>query len=139
VTQTKEVIHEEQSGVTPKGTTVTRQKTQVYSPEVEEQVNIWTVNRIIYYIAGVIETLLIFRFTLKLLGANPGSPFVSFVYGVSGIFEAPFRGIFSTEVFQGLETTSVLEPSTLFAILIYLVLAVGITELVKVLTASDSD
>lgn len=135
--QTKEVIHEEQSGITPKGTTVAREMTQVSSPEVEEQVNIWTVNRFVYYITGVLEVLLVFRFTLKILGANPLSPFVSFTYMISGIFEAPFRGIFSSPVFEGIETVSILEPSTLFAILVYLVLAVGLTELIKVLTASD--
>ena len=138
--QTTEVIKEEQSGVTPKGANITKQKTQVISPEVEEEKTIWTADRIVFYIAGVIETLLIFRFTLKLLGANAGSPFVNFIYTLSGIFEMPFRGIFSTSVFQGGEpTVSVLEPSSLFAILVYLVIAIGIVQLINVLTGTESD
>lgn len=138
--QTTEVIKEEQTGVTPKGAAITKQKTQVISPEVEEEVQVWTANRIVYYIAGVIEALLIFRFTLKLLGANPGSPFVGFIYTISGVFEAPFRGIFNSSVFQGAEqTASVLEPSTLFAILVYLIVAIGIAQLINVLTATDTD
>lgn len=136
MTQTQEVVREKSSGVAPGGKSVTREKVEVSSPEVEEQVTIWTLNRFVYYIGGVIETFLVFRFTLKILGANPFSPFVSFIYAVSGVFEAPFRGIFRSAVNQGLETVSIFEPSTLFAALIYLVLIVGIVELVKVLTAT---
>ncbi len=137
--QTQEVVRERSAGVTPSGKSVVRQTTQVSSPEIEEKVNIWSLNRLVFYIAGVIETLLVFRFTLKILGANPVSPFVSFIYAVSGVFEAPFRGIFHTSVAEGLETVSVLEPSTIFAFLVYLVLAIGIVELVNVLTAADTD
>jgi hypothetical protein len=137
--QTQEVVRERSEGVTPSGKSVVRQTTQVSSPEVEEKVTIWSLNRLVYYIAGAIETLLVFRFTLKILGANPGSPFVSFLYALSGFFVAPFRGIFGTTVSEGLETVSVLEPSTIFAILVYLVLAIGVVELVNVLTANDMD
>lgn len=127
--QTTEVIKEQQSGITPKGASITKQKTQIISPEAEEEVQIWTAQRIVYYIAGVIETLLVFRFALKVLGANPASPFAVFIYSLSGIFEAPFRGIFGSGVFQGAEPTlSVLEPSTLLALLVYLVLAIGIVS-----------
>lgn len=106
---------------------------------VEDTTTIWSVNRLVYYIAGVIETLLVFRFTLKILGANPGSPFVSFIYSLSGIFTAPFRGIFHSAVTEGIETVSVFEPATLFAFLVYLVLAAGIVELVNIMTATESD
>lgn len=106
---------------------------------IEEKEDVWSVNRLVYYITGVIETLLVFRFTLKILGANPGSPFVSFIYTVSGIFIAPFRGIFHTAVAEGIETVSVLEPATIFAFLVYLVLAAGIVELINILTATDTD
>lgn len=134
--QTREVIREHSAGVTPSGKHVVKEKTAVYSPEVEEQVTIWTINRFIYYIVGVIEIFLIFRFMLKLLGASTASPFVRFIYSVSGIFESPFRGIFRPAVNQGIETVSIFESSTIFAALVYLVIAVGIVALVKVLTAT---
>jgi hypothetical protein len=137
--QTREVVRQRSIGVTPSGKSVVRESTQVSSPEMDEKVTIWSLNRMIYYIAGVIETLLVFRFTLKILGANPVSPFVSFIYTVSGIFIAPFRGIFRTAVNEGIETVSVLEPSTIFAFLVYLVLAAGIVALVNILTATSSD
>jgi hypothetical protein len=137
--QTREVVRVRSAGVTPSGKSVVRQTTQVSSPEAEDEVAIWSVNRLVYYIVGVIETLLVFRFTLKILGANPISPFVSFIYSVSGVFVAPFTGIFHTAVAEGIETVSVLEPATIFAFLVYLVLAVGIVGLVNILTATDSD
>ena len=137
--QTREVVRVRSAGVTPSGKSVVRQTTQVSSPEAEDEVAIWSINRLVYYIVGVIETLLVFRFTLKILGANPISPFVSFIYSVSGVFVAPFTGIFHTAVAEGIETVSVLEPATIFAFLVYLVLAVGIVGLVNILTATDSD
>lgn len=105
--------------------------------EAEEKVTIWSINRLVYYIAEVIETLLLFRFMLKILGANPGSPFVSFIYAISGMFVAPFRGIFHTAVAQGVETSSVFEPATLFGFLVYLVLAMGIVQLINIMTATE--
>ncbi len=135
--QSQEVIRERSGGVTPSGKSVSREKVEVSSPEAEERVAIWSMNRLVLYLAGVIETLLVFRFTLKILGANPVSPFVSFIYSVSQIFEAPFRGIFRTAVNPGIETVSVFEPSTVFAMLVYIVLAAGIVELVRVLTATE--
>ncbi|HKB88742.1 MAG TPA: YggT family protein [Patescibacteria group bacterium] len=137
--QTREVIRERSAGITPGGRSIVREKTEVNSPEMEDAVTIWSINRFVYYLAGVIETLLIFRFTLKILGANSVSPFVSFVYSLSAILIAPFRGIFSPTTAQGLEMVSIFEPSTIFAILVYLVLAIGIVELIKVTTATGDD
>jgi len=51
---------------------------------------------------------------------------VSLIYGLSGIFILPFEGIFRKGYAQGLETTSVLEPSVLVAIIVYAILAWGI-------------
>lgn len=139
MTQTREVVQQRSEGITPSGKTVVRESTQVSSPETDKQVTVWSLNRLVYYIVGVMEAFLVFRFVLKILGANPSSPFVSFIYSVSGLFVAPFRGIFSSAVTDGLETVSVFEPATLFAILVYIVIAVGIVALVNILTATDSD
>jgi len=50
--------------------------------------------RVVYYIGGLIIALVFVRLLLQLLGANQGSDFVGFMYGLSGIFVAPFYGIF---------------------------------------------
>lgn len=83
--------------------------------------------QVIWYILSVIEVLLAFRFMLRLLGANPNSGFVAFIYGVSSPFIAPFRGIFRTPSFEG----SVLEWATLIAMIVYAVVAYGLVRLLQ--------
>lgn len=91
-----------------------------------------TVEYVVYFFFGVIEVLLAFRLILKVMGASISSFFVRFVYSITGIFILPFEGIFRRGFAQGVETTSVLEPSTLVAIIVYVVLAWGIVKLVRI-------
>lgn len=87
---------------------------------------------IVYFIFGVLEILLAFRFVLKLAGANPSSGFVDFVYGASRVFILPFNGIFRTSLSQGAVVTSVFEPSTLVALIVYILVAWGIVKLIQI-------
>lgn len=93
-----------------------------------------TTGRVVYYIFGILEVLLAFRLVFKLAGASQGSAFVSFIYRITRIFILPFEGIFRRGVTQGIETTSVLEPSTLVAIIVYGLLAWGIVKLINVVS-----
>jgi len=86
----------------------------------------------VYYILGLIETLLAFRLVFRLLGANPGSIFVSLIYTVSGVFLAPFSGIFRAATTSGIETTSVLEPPTIIAMIVYALIAYGVVKLIEI-------
>lgn len=81
--------------------------------------------QIVWYILGVMEVLLAFRFVLKLLGANPAAGFTSFIYGVTYIFAAPFLSVFGITQVAG----SILEWTTLLAGFAYWVLAYGIIQL----------
>ena len=81
--------------------------------------------QIVWYLLGLIEALLGFRFLLKLLGANPASGFVSFIYGVTYPLAAPFLSAFSRTQIQG----SVFEWTTLLAMLVYLFIAWAIVKL----------
>lgn len=83
----------------------------------------------IWFVVGAIEVLLAFRFVLKLLGANPASGFVSFVYSVSSPLIAPFSGIFSTPTTEGDITTSVFETSVIIAIIVYALIGWGLAKL----------
>ncbi|MEL1136574.1 YggT family protein [Desulfitobacterium sp. THU1] len=94
---------------------------------------IQSIKRIVYYILGVIEVLLAFRFIFKLLGANPASGFVSGIYTMTSIFLSPFIGIFRTASARGVETQAVIEPANLVAMLVYAVIAWGIVKLVEIL------
>ena len=96
-----------------------------------------TVEYLTYFLFGALEILLAFRLVLKLMGANSFSTFVSLVYSITGIFILPFEGIFRRATTSGLETTSVLEPATVVAIIVYAVLAVGIVKLVRILSGKQ--
>lgn len=82
--------------------------------------------RVIYYIAGFIIALLALRLVLLLLAANQGAPFVDFVYGLSSVFAWPFYGIFSYQPSYGQST---LEVSTVVAIIVYALIAMGLARL----------
>ena len=81
--------------------------------------------QIVWYVLGIVEVLLAFRFVLKLLGANPDAGFSSFIYGVTYVFAAPFLSVFRVTEVAG----SVLEWTTLLAMFFYLVLAYGLIKL----------
>lgn len=89
--------------------------------------------QIIYFSLGVLEVLLAFRFILKLTGASQSSSFVQFIYNASGIFILPFEGIFRRAVSQGIETSSIVEPATLVALVVYAILAWGIVSLARMI------
>ncbi len=57
--------------------------------------------RVVWFIAGLILTLLAFRFVLSLLGANRGNGFASFIYAVTYPFVAPFFGLFNYQAQYG--------------------------------------
>ena len=96
------------------------------------QANSLKLKRIVYYILGIFEVLFAFRLIFKFLGANPGSAFVSFIYTVSGVFIAPFNGIFRSAVTEGIETKSVLEPTTIIAMIVYAIIAYGVARLLEI-------
>ncbi|MFA7319110.1 MAG: YggT family protein [Parcubacteria group bacterium] len=81
--------------------------------------------QIIWYLLGILEILLAFRFILKLLGANATAGFTSFVYGATHIFTAPFLSVFRLTKVAG----SIFEWTTLLAMLVYWIVAIGIIKL----------
>jgi|SRR5687767_6915521 len=90
------------------------------------------VGNIVWYILGVIEILLAFRFVLKVLGANPESGFVDFIYTLTGILTGPFDSIFGVASTKSGDIKSVFEPSILVAMAVYALVAWGIVKLINV-------
>lgn len=88
----------------------------------------WRASQLVYLFFGVIDGLLLIRFVLKLLAANPHSPFASWVYSFTGFFLAPFRNLLPS---IGNEQ-SVLETSVLIAILVYALLGWALERFVTV-------
>jgi hypothetical protein len=79
----------------------------------------------IWYLVGLLEALLIFRFALKLFGANPGAGFTSFIYNISYPFVAPFINVFRVSYVEG----SVFEWTTFLAMFVYYLVAIAIVRL----------
>lgn len=101
--------------------------------------NLQTIEYLIYFFFGLLQILLVFRLIFKLTGASASSAFINFIYGVTGLFILPFEGIFTGGTSRGLETTSVFEPETLVALVVYALLAWGIVKLVRILSGEQQD
>jgi hypothetical protein len=107
------------------------QRVEVNSTKVEAS-SFQTVEYLIYFFFGALEILLALRLVLRVLGAAVNNGFVNGIYGITKFFMSPFEGIFSRSYAQGMETTSVLEPATIIAIIIYALVAWGIVKLVRI-------
>ena len=83
--------------------------------------------QVVWYILGVVEVLLLFRFLLKMMAANPGAGFSQFIYGVTYVLAQPFLTVFSKTYVAG----SIFEWTTLLAMLVYWIVAFGIIQLLQ--------
>jgi uncharacterized protein YggT (Ycf19 family) len=81
--------------------------------------------QIVWYLLGLLEVLLAFRFALKLTGANPTAGFTNFIYAGTWPFTAPFNAVFLKTTVQG----SIFEWTTLLAMLVYYLVALAIVKL----------
>ncbi len=88
-----------------------------------------TAANLVWYVVGFILVLLALRFVLKLLGANPESGFVNFIYAITNLLTAPFDNIFGVVRATAGEVRSVFEPSILVAAAVYALIGWGIVKL----------
>jgi YggT family protein len=82
---------------------------------------------IVYFLFGILELLLALRVLLRLFGANPANGFANFIYTLSGPFVALFASLLGN---PALSTASVLEITTIVAMIVYGILAWLITRLI---------
>jgi YGGT family len=106
--------------------------TRVYTGY-HESVGSW-ISRVVMFVFGVIELLILVRFVLLLVGANTQSGFVQWIHQISGVFMAPFNAIFGTQTING----AVFEWSALVAIAVYALIAWLIVALIRALTPNRS-
>lgn len=86
---------------------------------------------IVYAYALTASAFLSVGFFLLLFSANSTTPFVKFVYNTAELFLTPFRGIFPL---KPVSETGYFSPSALFAIIMYLLLALGMHALINYIT-----
>ena len=87
---------------------------------------------IVYGYMMIAVTFLSIGFVLLLFGANQDVAFTRFIYKVAGEFLQPFRGIFPA---HPVGETGYFSTSALFAIMIYILLALAIHALITYITA----
>jgi len=100
----------------------------------ERRQGLFQVTRIVYTLLGILEILLGIRFVLLLIGANPASGFATFIYGITGVFVAPFNGLIGTPVSGGMT----FEVTTLIAMAVYALLFWVIVRVIRIVADRPS-
>lgn len=109
---------------------VLQKTTEVHDPAAQKAEKQNTIGNVVWFVSGVLSTLLAFRFVLALLGANASNGFADFIYSASRPFVSPFFNLFSYDsVTNGI---SRFEFFTLVAIAFYSLIAWGIVRLVNI-------
>ncbi len=101
----------------------------VQNVNLEYREAIYKVSQFIWLLFGGLEALIGIRVALLLIGANPASWFVAFVYQLSDLFLWPFRNIVANPAFGN----SVLEITSLIAMIVYPLIGWAIVRLIWVL------
>lgn len=104
-----------------------RERVVEYQPD-SRNVFLSRLNQLIWLFTAIVCVLIIFRFGLMLIAANPGSGFVDFIYSVTNIFVAPFNNILAA---PALANGGVIDVASLFAIMVYLLVTWLITTLIS--------
>jgi len=105
---------------------VDRAESVAYDPYADRRLAAQRVVQLVYWVFGLIEGLILIRFILKALGANPSAGFAQFIYGITAPLVTPFYGLFGNPSAQG----SVLELHSIVALIVYALLAWLIAKLV---------
>jgi uncharacterized protein YggT (Ycf19 family) len=122
VVKQQEVHVDETSGVR-------RRRQVVRDVNMERRIAVAKIELLIWLLFGLLDMLLVFRFALKLIGANPNNDFARFIYDMS----APFMDPFLTLIESPTSGNSVLEIPVLVAILVYSLIAWVLVRLTWVL------
>lgn len=93
---------------------------------------VWTFTRVVTLLFTVLEVLLLFRFILKLLGANQSQPLVAGLYNITEPLVRPFQGIFAVPA------DSPFDIAALLAILFLFLVAALIVALVKAIAGRSA-
>ncbi|MGI8914306.1 MAG: YggT family protein [Chloroflexota bacterium] len=91
-------------------------------------------NAVLMWLFGLIEALIAIRFILKAVAANAGSPFAALIYGITDPLVGPFIGVLATPAIG----PAVIELPALLAILIYFLISLLLTRLIRILFIDHS-
>ena len=106
---------------------VSQVRTSQREPGREQRIFSFKVTQLIWLLLGILEALIALRIGLKLIGANPDSPIVALIYGFTYLFLFPFEGLVASPTAG---SSMVLELSSLFAMLIYGLIAWAVERVI---------
>jgi uncharacterized protein YggT (Ycf19 family) len=86
--------------------------------------------RLIIFIFGLIELLILARIVLLMVAARESNAIVSFIYNVSDIFVAPFRGILGINEIQS--GAAAFDVAALVALVGWIIIELIVLALVRV-------
>lgn len=84
----------------------------------ERRLTLGKLEQLVWLVVGIIDGLIGLRVLLRLIAANPDSPFVGFIYNASGLFLWPFVGLTASPAAGGM----VLEIPAVIALFVYVLL-----------------
>ncbi|TMG70546.1 MAG: YggT family protein [Chloroflexi bacterium] len=126
----RERIVERPTQSAPPGTSNVNVGPTTGGPAVVANSAVWIVARVVTLFFTVIEVLLLFRFVLKLLGANAQQPLVDGLYRLTEPLVRPFQGIFPQA--QG----AAIDLPALLAVVFFFLLAALVVALVRAITGA---
>jgi uncharacterized protein YggT (Ycf19 family) len=89
-----------------------------------------TIERVVVFVFGIIELLIVARIVLLLVAARESNAIVQFIYNVTDIFVAPFRGILGiNEVQSG---ASALDVAAIVALIGWVIIELIVIGLIRV-------
>ena len=84
-------------------------------------------SNLVWYIYGVIATIMGLRVLLLMLAANAETPFVSFIYNLNWYLIAPFLSMFSEPDY----TKFYFDTNAVVGMVVYWLVALGIVKLIN--------
>ena len=98
---------------------VSEVRTTQREPEREQRIFTFKATQLVWLLFGILVAFIALRIGLKLIGANPESGIVALIYGFTAPFLFPFTGLVGSPTYGNM----VLELSSMFAMLIYALIA----------------
>ena len=117
----------------PAAAAVDEVQATAYDPYADRRRSSYRLIQGMWLLFGIVEGILAIRFILKLLGANEAAGFAHFIYAASAPFVAPFSNLFANPGSGG----SVLELTTLVAIIVYALVAWLIARVIWLLAGES--
>jgi len=95
----------------------------------EQRVATFKATQLIWLLLGILEALIALRVIFKLIAVNPANAFATLLYNVTGFFVAPFASLTGAPALGG----SVLEISSIIAMIVYLLIGWALERIVYVI------